>query len=62
MAKLELGGKRRCLSCDALFFDLNRAPIACPKCNASFQIVELAHSLPKRTTISWTANKKLAQS
>ena len=31
MAKLELGGKRRCLSCDALFFDLDRVLDRLPK-------------------------------
>ena len=47
MANPELGVKRRCLSCAAPFFDLNRTPILCPKCGAAFQIVELAHSRPK---------------
>nr|WP_255679754.1 FYDLN acid domain-containing protein [Methylocystis sp. WRRC1] len=41
--------KRRCLSCNALFFDLNRAPIVCPKCAAVFQVVEIARSQPRRT-------------
>ncbi|MGA3064494.1 MAG: TIGR02300 family protein [Methylocystis sp.] len=47
MSKPELGVKRRCLSCAAPFFDLNRTPIVCPKCGALFQIVELAHSRAK---------------
>jgi uncharacterized protein (TIGR02300 family) len=47
VGKPELGVKRRCLSCAAPFFDLNRTPIACPKCGALFQVVELAHSRPK---------------
>jgi len=46
--KAELGIKRRCLSCEAPFFDLHRAPIICPKCGAAFQVVEIAHSPPKR--------------
>jgi len=29
-----LGTKRRCLECDAPFYDLNRDPITCPKCGA----------------------------
>jgi uncharacterized protein (TIGR02300 family) len=49
VGKPELGVKRRCLSCAAPFFDLNRTPIACPKCGALFQVVELAHSRPKWT-------------
>ncbi|WP_036288111.1 TIGR02300 family protein [Methylosinus sp. PW1] len=48
MAKAELGAKRRCLSCGAAFFDLNREPITCPKCAAIFQVVELPRSLPRR--------------
>jgi uncharacterized protein (TIGR02300 family) len=48
VAKAELGAKRRCLSCGAAFFDLNREPIACPKCAAIFQVVELPRSLPRR--------------
>ena len=38
MAKPELGSKRQCLNCGAKFFDLNRDPILCPKCGATFQI------------------------
>lgn len=49
MAKAELGVKRRCLNCSAPFFDLNRTPIACPKCEAVFQVVEIAHSPVRRT-------------
>jgi uncharacterized protein (TIGR02300 family) len=30
------GTKRTCQSCDAKFYDLNRSPIACPKCGAIF--------------------------
>jgi uncharacterized protein (TIGR02300 family) len=44
MAKAELGEKRRCLSCSAAFFDLNRSPIVCPKCAAVFQVVEIVRS------------------
>lgn len=47
MAKAELGTKRRCLSCAASFFDLNRTPVLCPKCGAAFQIVEYPRSRPK---------------
>ena len=37
MAKPELGAKRQCQACAAKFFDLNRDPIVCPKCNTVFQ-------------------------
>lgn len=36
MAKPELGVKRRCQSCSAAFYDLNREPIVCPKCGTEF--------------------------
>ncbi|HMF05979.1 MAG TPA: TIGR02300 family protein [Methylocella sp.] len=32
MAKPELGSKHHCEHCGTRFFDLNRSPIACPKC------------------------------
>jgi len=51
VAKAELGLKRRCLNCNAPFFDLNRVPIVCPKCHAVFQVVEIAHSPARRAPI-----------
>jgi uncharacterized protein (TIGR02300 family) len=33
VAKPELGTKRLCGSCGAKFYDLNKDPIVCPKCN-----------------------------
>ncbi|MGC1859957.1 MAG: FYDLN acid domain-containing protein [Methylocystis sp.] len=36
VTKAELGVKRRCLSCNKPFFDLNRVPIVCPGCEAVF--------------------------
>ncbi len=47
MTKAERGAKHRCLACSTAFFDLNRAPIVCPKCDEVFQVVELAHSAPR---------------
>lgn len=32
----ELGTKRTCPSCAARFYDLNKDPIECPKCEATF--------------------------
>jgi uncharacterized protein (TIGR02300 family) len=34
VAKPELGTKRICPNCGAKYYDLNRDPIVCPKCNA----------------------------
>ncbi|WP_282604453.1 TIGR02300 family protein [Pelagibius sp. Alg239-R121] len=36
VAKPEWGLKRVCQSCSAKFYDMQRNPIACPKCGASF--------------------------
>jgi len=49
MVDASLGVKRRCLTCNAPFYDLNRTPILCVKCGAPFQVVEYAHSPPRRT-------------
>ena len=38
MAKPKLGTKRVCLECSTRYFDLNRQPIACPKCGVVFEI------------------------
>jgi uncharacterized protein (TIGR02300 family) len=48
MTKAERGEKHRCLACNTAFFDLNRTPIVCPKCDEIFQVVEPAHSPPRR--------------
>jgi len=33
MAKPELGSKRVCVACSTRFYDLNKQPVICPKCN-----------------------------
>jgi uncharacterized protein (TIGR02300 family) len=38
VAKPELGIKRLCAACGAKFYDLNRAPITCPKCGTVFEV------------------------
>jgi uncharacterized protein (TIGR02300 family) len=38
VAKPELGTKRLCAHCGARFFDLNHAPIVCPKCGSVFEV------------------------
>jgi len=42
VAKPELGTKRLCAHCGAKFYDLNHAPITCPKCGAVFEAVVVA--------------------
>jgi uncharacterized protein (TIGR02300 family) len=38
VAKLDLGTKRLCGSCGAKFYDLDRNPIVCPKCDTVFVV------------------------
>jgi uncharacterized protein (TIGR02300 family) len=42
VAKPELGTKRLCAHCGARFYDLNHAPIICPKCGTVFEAVVVA--------------------
>lgn len=44
MKRAGMGEKRRCLSCNTAFFDLDRAPIVCPKCAVVFQVIEPVRS------------------
>jgi uncharacterized protein (TIGR02300 family) len=41
VTKPDLGLKRRCMTCGAKFYDLNRSPITCPKCGTPFQAAPL---------------------
>ena len=41
VAKPELGTKRLCAHCGAKFYDLNHAPITCPKCGTVFEAVQV---------------------
>lgn len=36
MSKAEWGVKRRCANCDTRFYDMQRVPIRCPKCDTVF--------------------------
>ena len=38
MPKAEWGVKRTCPSCEARFYDLQRQPILCPECGATFNV------------------------
>lgn len=49
MAKPDLGSKRQCQSCSAKFFDLNRDPILCPKCGATFVAAAVTARAAPRT-------------
>ena len=47
MAKPDLGTKRVCSGCGAKFYDLNRTPIVCPKCETVFVPVVSARARPE---------------
>ena len=48
MAKPELGEKRVCGNCGAKFYDLNRDPIVCPKCDTVFEVAAAEKPAPER--------------
>jgi hypothetical protein len=47
MIREKMGEKRRCLSCNTAFFDLNHTKIVCPKCEAVFVVIEPFRSPPR---------------
>src|SRR5262249_57066800 len=47
VAKPELGTKRLCAHCGARFYDLNHAPITCPKCGTEFEAVLAVRGRPE---------------
>ncbi len=54
MVKAEWGTKRRCLSCTAVFYDLKKTPILCPKCGVEFHpevILKSRRSRPEEKVV-----------
>lgn len=49
MAKPEWGTKRSCESCGAKFYDFQRDPIICPKCDTKFTVTAPTRSRRNRT-------------
>ena len=47
MTRPELGTKRQCQSCGAKYYDLNKDPITCPKCNAVFVVETVTRRRPR---------------
>jgi len=58
VAKPELGIKRICGNCGTKFYDLNRIPIICPKCQAVYQ--EAARSSPPAAKVEPAAAPEAA--
>ena len=52
MAKPEWGTKRLCTSCGARFYDLNRQPIECPKCNAVIDPEQVTRLKRSRSSVA----------
>ncbi|MSP83785.1 MAG: TIGR02300 family protein [Alphaproteobacteria bacterium] len=61
MAKTEWGSKRICQSCGARFYDLNHAPIVCPKCGANYQIEVDARSRRPRPSAADKQKKRVVE-
>jgi uncharacterized protein (TIGR02300 family) len=47
VAKAELGTKRLCANCGAKFYDLNKDPIVCPKCQTVMQLAAVPRARPE---------------
>ena len=52
MAKPDLGSKRQCQSCSTKFFDLNRDPIVCPKCGATFVVAAATRAAARPAAVA----------
>ena len=50
MTEIELGIKRRCISCGAKFYDFLKAPIICPNCGTEFDPEQLLKSRKGRVS------------
>lgn len=61
VAKPEWGLKRVCQSCSAKFYDMQRNPIACPKCGATFDPDALLKSRRPKPTPVKAAVKEAAK-
>ncbi len=61
VAKPEWGLKRVCQSCSAKFYDMQRNPIVCPKCGATFDPDALLKSRRPRPTPVKAAVKETAK-
>jgi uncharacterized protein (TIGR02300 family) len=47
VAKPELGTKRLCSNCGAKFYDLNKDPIVCPKCQTVMALAAVVRARPE---------------
>ncbi len=61
MAKVELGVKRSCLSCDMRFYDFKRSPIICPGCGTEFDPENLVKGRKGRAAPKSVAKAQLSR-
>jgi len=62
LPKPELGTKRTCLSCGARFYDFGKtAEIACPACDAAFDLEQVARARRPRNPVRAVATAKAAE-
>jgi uncharacterized protein (TIGR02300 family) len=59
VAKPELGTKRFCANCGAKFYDLNKAPITCPKCHTVMELAAVS-TRPTRADMAATPARAAA--
>ena len=57
MPKDEWGSKRACPKCTIRFYDLNKDPIICPSCEASFDLTTISeiYKKPSKGVVQKTA-------
>ena len=61
MGKIERGIKRICQGCGALYYDLEKDPIICPKCGAGFDPEAILKSRRTRPLVSDNQEKQKAE-
>ena len=61
MGKIERGIKRICQECGALYYDLEKDPIICPKCGAEFDPEAILKSRRTRPLVSDNQEKQKAE-
>ncbi|MBT3627399.1 MAG: TIGR02300 family protein [Rhodospirillaceae bacterium] len=55
MANPKWGTKRMCLGCGKRFYDMQRSPIACPSCDAPFEIIPPGRTRRQRAPVEVVA-------
>jgi len=59
VAKPELGTKRLCTNCGAKFYDLDKDPIVCPKCQTVLELAAVRRPEPARAAPAPAAEEEV---